>query len=262
LLMARYGEDEANLGALIAYELTNTCRHDIAAYVVNPSSVDEMEDVYKISGIPDIERQSKFHALNHKSVAKNYARSLGKKYEDVNLIVAHMGLGTTIGAHCKGKVIDVNNGLDGDGPFSVERTGSLPLRKLADLCFSGTYTKKEVLEMISHEGGLYSYFHTRNAKEIENMVIEGDARVALIYTAMAYQVSKEIGAMAAVLKGNVDAILLTGGLSYSEMLCNYIKEKVSYIADVIVYPGEDELKELADAVIRALDGEESLFIYV
>ena len=244
LILSKLGEHASNLGGLIADDIASEIP-GAKAYIVDPVVVDEMQDVARITGHPKFSRVSIFHALNQKAIARTYAKSIDKNYEDLNLIVAHLGGGTSVGAHKKGRVIDINNALDGDGPFSPERTGTLPIGQVVKLCFSGEYTLAEVKKMIKGEGGLVAYLGTNDAYEVELKAKAGDKKAQLIQDAMAYQVGKEIGALSAVLKGDVDAILITGGVANNPFLVNYVKEMVSFIAPVIVYPGEDEMKALA-----------------
>ncbi len=252
---AKYGEHASNLGAIIAYELAKLA--NVKAYIVDPVVVDEMDDVARISGHPEISRKSIFHALNQKAAARRAASEIGKAYEDTNLIVVHMGGGISIGAHSKGKVIDVNNALDGDGPFTPERSGTLPLTQLIDLCFSGKYTKEWVLKRIKGNGGLVAYLGTNSAIEVQKRIDNNDKYAELVYRAMAYQIAKWIGKTAAALRGDVDAIVLTGGLAYdSRYMVKWLKEYVSFIAPIIVYPGGDEEKALALGVLRVLRGQE------
>jgi butyrate kinase len=248
------GQHASNLGGLIADDIASGLPN-AKAYIVDPVVVDELQPVARISGHPEIERISIFHALNQKAIARMYADSAGKKYENLNLIIAHMGGGISVGAHRKGKVVDVNNALNGDGPFSPERSGSLPSGQLADLCFSGRFTHAEVKSMISGKGGMVAYLGTNSFKEVCKMAESGDQKAILIRDAAAYQVGKEIGAMAAVLGGNVDAIILTGGLAYQESHIARIKSMVDFIAEIVVYPGEDEIKSLAFNGLLALDGK-------
>lgn len=253
------GEHASNLGGILAYEIAKNL--NIPSFIVDPVVVDELQDVARISGLKGTERVSIFHALNQKAVARRHAKSLGKKYEDLNLIVAHLGGGISVGAHEKGKVIDVPNALDGEGPFSPERSGGLPVGQLIELCFSGQYTKAEIKKMIVGKGGIVSYLGTNDAREVSNRVQAGDKYAELIYYAMAYQVAKEIGACATVLKGNVDGILITGGIAYDKEFTSWIEERVKFIAPVTVYPGEDELTALAQGGLRVLRGEEEAKIY-
>jgi butyrate kinase len=248
------GDHASNLGGLIADDIASSLP-EAKAYIVDPVVVDELQSVARISGHPEIERKSIFHALNQKAVARIYATSIGRKYEDLNLVVAHMGGGVSVGAHKNGRVIDVNNALNGDGPFSPERSGGLPAGQLADLCFSGKFSHAELKLMITGKGGMVAYLGTNNFIEVCKMAENGDAEALLIRNAVSYQIGKEIGAMAAVLKGNVDAIILTGGLAYQESNIISIKSMVEFIAKVVVYPGEDEMKALAFNGLLALDGK-------
>jgi len=254
------GEHASNLGGILAKEIASSL--NIPAFIVDPVVVDEMDDVARISGMPEIERKSIFHALNQKAVARRAAKDMGKRYDEVNLIVAHLGGGISVGAHRKGRVVDVNNALDGEGPFSPERSGGLPVGDLAKLCFSGKYTENEIRKKIVGKGGLVAYLGTNDGREVVKMIKEGDKKAELIYQAMAYQVAKEIGACAAVLEGKIDAVILTGGLAYDELFTGWIKERVSFIAPVLVYPGEDELLALAEGALRVLKGEEEAKEYV
>ena len=248
------GQHASNLGGLIADDIASSLGH-ASAFIVDPVVVDELQPVARISGSPEIERKSIFHALNQKAVSRLYAASINKKYEDLNLIVAHMGGGISVGAHKKGKVIDVNNALNGDGPFSPERSGGLPSGQLADLCFSGRFTHEEILSMITGQGGMMAYLGTNNFIDICSLADAGNEKALLIREAASYQIGKEIGAMAAVLNGDVDAIILTGGMAHQESNIKSIKSMISFIAKVIVYPGEDELKALAYNGLLALDGK-------
>ena len=249
-----FGEHASNLGGLIAYDLSKTILGS-RAFIVDPIVVDELDDIARITGHPLFTKISIFHALNQKAVARAHAKSILKKYEDLNLIVAHLGGGISIGAHKKGRVIDVNQALDGDGPFTPERSGSLPMGEFARMCFSGKYTKEEMLKMIKGEGGLVAYLGTNNAYDTEMKVINGDEYAEKIFNAMGYQVAKEIGAMSTVLKCDVDAILITGGIAHSKWFVNQIIERVYKIAPVHVYPGEDEMQALALGALMVLDGE-------
>jgi len=253
------GEHASNLGAIIANEIASSIGK--AAFIVDPVVVDEMEDIARLSGIPEIPRKSIFHALNQKSVAKRYAQESFKNYEDINIIVAHMGGGVSVGAHKKGKIVDVNNALDGDGAFSPERSGGVPVGDLARMCFSGKYTLEEVLKKITGKGGFVAYLDTNDARIVEELALKGDSKAKLIHDAMGYQVVKDIGAAAAVLSGDVDAIILTGGMAYGKPIVDLIREKVTFIAPIVVYPGEDEMLALAQGAIRVLNGEEEVREY-
>ena len=258
---SKLGEHASNLGGLIADDIASSLK-DAKAFIVDPVVVDEMQPVAKLSGLPEIDRMSIFHALNQKAVARAYAASIGKKYEELNLIVAHMGGGISVGAHCKGKVIDVNNAFGGDGPFSPERSGGLPSNQLLDLCFSGKYSKTELKSLLIGKGGMVAYLGTNSFKEVCEMAEKGDRKAELVKAASAYQVSKEIGAMAVVLKGEVDAIILTGGMAYQTENANNITSMVDFISRVIVYPGEDELRALAFNGLLALNKEIEIKTYL
>lgn len=254
------GEHASNLGAMLARSIADEV--NIPSFIVDPVVVDEMEDVARISGHPNFERVSIWHALNQKAVARRAAKEkFGKKYEEMNLIVAHLGGGISVGAHKKGRVIDVNNALNGEGPFSPERSGSLPAAQLVKMCFSTNYTEAEMNKMIAGNGGISAYLGTNNAKEVSDRAKTGDEKAKLIYSAMAYQVAKAIGEYAVVLDGNVDAILITGGIAYDKSFVQMIEEKVKFIAEVIVYPGEDELLALAQGGLRVLNGIEESKTY-
>ncbi len=255
-----FGEHASNLGGLIAYEFAQSLPN-AKAYIADPVVVDELDDIARISGHPAFSRVSIFHALNQKAIARDHAKSLMKKYEELNLIVVHLGGGITVAAHKKGRVIDVNNGLDGEGPFSPERSGTLPVGQLVSMCFSGKYTESKIRRMIKGEGGLVAYLGTNSAYETEKRVIQGDEKAKKYFEAMAYQVSKAIGSMCPVLKGNVDAILITGGIAHSKLFINLIIERVYRIAPIHVYPGEDEMRALALNALRIINNEEKCKIY-
>lgn len=253
------GEHASNLGGILAYEIAREINK--RAFVVDPVVVDEMQEVARISGLKSIERKSIFHALNQKAVAREYAKEINKAYEDLNLIVAHLGGGISVGAHEKGRVIDVSNALDGEGPFSPERAGSLPIIEVVELCFSGDYSLKEIKKMIKGSGGLVSYLNTNDGREVSKMIENGNEYAELIYRAMAYQVAKEIGSCAAVLKGKVDAIIITGGIAYDSQFVSWVEERVKFIAKIHLDPGEDELQALAEGGLRVLKGEETAKLY-
>lgn len=248
------GQHASNLGGLIADDLAKSIP-GTKAYIADPVVVDEFEDIARISGHPLLPRRSLFHALNSKAIARIHANSISKSYNELNLIVAHLGGGITVSAHCKGRVIDSNQGLDGDGPFSPERSGTLPVGDLVRLCFSGKYPMDEILKMITGNGGYMAYFGTNDAYEIEQRAEAGDQEAKLIHDAMAYQVAKEIGAMSTVLKGGVDGILLTGGMAYGKAFVEQIRERVEHIAQVFAYPGEDEMKALATNGLMVITGQ-------
>lgn len=249
------GEHASNLGGLIANDIAQFIGGETKAFIADPVVVDEMADIARISGHIFFERVSIFHALNHKAVGRIYAQQKNKNYEDLNLVIAHMGGGTSVGAHKKGYVVDVNNALDGDGPFSPERAGGVPAGALIKLCFSGELTQDELKKQLVGKGGFVSYLGTNSGLDVENKALDGDTEAMLVFEAMGYQTAKEIGAMAAVLKGKVDAIILTGGLAYSKHLTKYISEMVEHIAPVHIQPGEDEMSALAMNGFWALTGE-------
>lgn len=252
-------EHASNLGALIAKEIADSV--GIQAFIVDPIIVDEMEPIAKISGLEGIERISIFHALNQKSSARHMAKKLNKDYQECNFIVAHLGGGISVGAHKEGRVIDVNNALDGDGPFSPERVGGLPVCSVIYLCFHSGLSEKEIKRKFVGGGGLTSYLNTNDGRVVEGLIKEKDHKAMLVYEALAYQVSKEIGSCASVLKGKVDAVILTGGLAFSDMLCQWITERVKFIAPVYILPGEGEIKALAAGGVRILKGEERYKLY-
>ncbi|WP_462279668.1 butyrate kinase [Salinivirga cyanobacteriivorans] len=254
LKKAERGEHASNLGALIAHDIAREVK-DAQAFIADPVVVDELQDVARFTGHPKFERKSIFHALNQKAIGRIHARSMHKKYHDLNFIIAHMGGGISVGAHRKGKVIDVNNALDGEGPFSPERTGTLPAGDLAKLCFSGEFTLEDVKKMIKGKGGLVAYLDTNDAYTVEKAADSGDEKAKVVQDAMCYQVGKAIGEMSAVLKGEVDAILLTGGIAHNKYLVDYVREMVGFVAPIVVYAGEDEMKALATNALYALTKE-------
>ncbi len=253
-------EHASNLGGLIANDIAVSIPA-ARAFIADPIVVDEMQDVAKITGHPLFERRSIFHALNHKAIGRTHAESIDSEYDKLNLIIAHLGGGVSVGAHKQGRVIDVNNALDGEGPFSPERSGTLPAGCLARICFDDKYTHDDVKRMITGQGGLMAYFNTNDAYEIEIRAGDGDPKAILIQNAMAYQIGKEIGAMSAVLKGRVHAIILTGGMAHNPTIVSYIKDMVSYIAPVIIYPGEDEMKALAMNALMVMTGKINPKVY-
>jgi len=248
------GDHPSNCGGLIASTLSKAL--DCKAFIVDPVVVDELEPEARISGMPLIARKSIFHALNQKAVARDAAQKLGKSYFESNLIIVHLGGGITVGAHRNGRVIDVNNGLDGDGPFSPERSGGVPIGDLIKTAFSGEYTQPEMKKLIKGLGGVVAYLGTHDMIEVEKRIDKGDEKASLIFKAMAYQVAKEIGAMAAVLNGKVDAIALTGGVAFSERFVNLVKTRVEFIAPVLLFPGEQEMRALALGGLRVLRKKE------
>ncbi|MBE4910431.1 butyrate kinase [Bacillus luteolus] len=248
------GQHASNLGGILAYEIASNL--NIPSFIVDPVVVDELAPIARISGFSLIERKSIFHALNQKAVARRVSKELGKKYTELNLIVTHMGGGITVGVHKQGRVIEVNNGLHGDGPFSPERAGTVPAGDLVALCYSGHYYREEIMKKLVGQGGLVGYLGTNDAVKVEQMIKAGDEKAKNVYNAMAYQVAKEIGAASAVLAGKVDAIILTGGLAYGKEFVKEIADQVNWIADVIVEPGENELQALTEGALRVLRGEE------
>ncbi|MFA7115698.1 MAG: butyrate kinase [Bacteroidales bacterium] len=260
LSSAEYGEHASNLGGVLANAISSdipSCR----AFIADPVVVDELQDVARISGHPLFPNLSIFHALNQKAIAKQYAREQGVKYENLKLIVAHLGGGTSVGVHKGGKVIDVNNALEGAGAFSPERSGSLPALPLAKACFSGKFSFNEIKKMISGKGGLVAHLNTNSFIEVENRMKEGDEKAILIANAYVYNVAKQIGASAAVLSGNCDAILITGGIAYGKELMQQLSDMVSFIAPVKVYPGENEMGALANNGLAVLEGREEVKVY-
>jgi len=251
-------EDASNLGGIIAHEIAEEI--DVPAYISDPVSVDEFTDIARISGIKEIKRKSLVHALNIRANAYRYAKKKRKKFEELKIIVAHLGGGISIAPIFKGKIIDVNN-ANNAGPFSPERSGSLPNDALIHLCYSKKYSEKETFKYITHQGGLVSYLGTNDVREVIKRIEGGDQYAKLIFKAMCYQIAKEIGAMATVLKGEVEVIILTGGMSYNEILVNEIKNRVGWIAPIIVYPGEEEMRALAEATIRVINGKEKAKTY-
>ena len=243
-----------NLGCLLASELAVMlpgCR----AFIADPGVVDELDEVARINGSPLMPRITIWHALNQRAIARRYAKEQGKRYEDLNLIVCHLGGGISVGAHQKGRAIDVPNALDGEGPFSPERAGTLPAGNLIDLCFSGKYTQAQLKKMVCGQGGLAAHLGTTDVQAIQKQIDEGDEHARLILEAMIYHIAKAVGGAAVALWGKVDAILLTGGIAYSEYITTRLKERVSFLAPVFIYPGEDELEALALNGLGALRGE-------
>ena len=258
LRLARRGEHASNLGALLAHDIAQ--KAGVQAYVVDPVSVDEWPACARLSGSALLERQCLSHALNSKAVAKRYARERSKAYESLRLLVAHLGSGISVSAHNSGCMIDVTNSRE-EGAFSTERAGGVPAMQLVDLCFSGKYTRKQVEELLFRDGGLYSYLGTKDLEEVEHRIMSGETEARIVYEAMVYQIAKEIGAMATVLNGGVDALLLTGGMAHSQRLVSAVSEHVGWIAPIVVYPGEDELQALTEGVLRALRHEERLRVF-
>lgn len=256
LIIGKQGQHASNLGGILAKEIGDSI--GVPSYIVDPVVVDELSDVARLSGVPELPRISIFHALNQKAVAKRYAKEKGVSYDSLNLIVAHMGGGVSVGAHDHGQVVDVNNTLDGDGPFSPERSGGVPAGALIKMCFSGQYTEKEVYKKINGNGGTNAYLGTNDMREVQRRAFEeNDEKALLVLNAFTYQVSKDICAMSAVLKGKVDQIILTGGIAYGPAVIERIRERVGHISDITVYAGEDELLALTQGALRVITGEET-----
>jgi butyrate kinase len=252
-------EHASNLGVLIAHEIA--CRAGVPAFTVDPPAVDEMDEIARLTGLAEIEWPSLSHALNTKAVARRASRDLGRPYEALRLVIAHLGGGISITAHRDGRMVDVRGGID-SGPFTPERCGALPLTELIELCYSGRFRKEELKRYLIGRGGFVSHLGTNSAVEVEQRIAEGDARARLVAEAMAYQIAREIAAMGAVLYGRVDAVILTGGLAHWKQLVEWIRERVSFLAPVLVYPGEGEMQALAEGALRVLRGEEEAREYV
>jgi len=252
------GEHPSNLGGIIGRALADP--YGIPVYTLDPVAVDEMEDVARISGLPELPRKSQSHALNIKACIHRYARENNLKEDELNMIVAHMGGGISVAAIKGGRIVDVNN-ANQMGPFSPERTGSLPSMKVVEMCYSGKYTLEEMKKKIVGMGGLVAHLGTNDAREVVKRIEAGDKKAKLVFEAMAYQIAKEIGRMAAALKGNVKTIILTGGLAYSKPLIEIIIDMVGFIAPITLYPGGDEMEALRDGALRVLRGQETPKIY-
>lgn len=246
-------EHASNLGAVIASSIAKPLQID--AFIYDSVAVDEMEDIARVTGIKDVERSSTGHALNTRAMALKYAKDSHKDYKNLNLIVAHVGGGATIYLHKKGKMVDMLS--DDEGPFSPQRSGRIPGTKLAKMCFSGEYSQSEILKMIRGKGGIVSHLNTADVRDVEKKIEDGDARAKLIYDAMIYQISKGIGEMATVVNGDVDAIIITGGIAYSKKFTSELEERVKFLSHVEIMPGENELESLAYGVLRVLRKEES-----
>ena len=253
------GQHASNLGGILAREIGDSV--GVPSFIVDPVVVDELMPIARYSGVPELPRVSIFHALNQKAVAKRYAKEIGKKYEELNLIVVHMGGGVSVGPHKNGKIIDIFNALDGDGAFSPERAGGVPTGALVKMCFSGKYTEKEVYKKLVGNGGFNAYCGTNDMRDVEKMVNEGDAHAAEIREAFILQMAKDIGSMACVLEGKVDQIIVTGGIAYDKAVVNGLKARCEWIAPFTVYPGEDELLALAQGGLRVVKGEEKAMPY-
>jgi butyrate kinase len=258
LLSGRYDKHPANLGPVISFHLAR--KIDCRAIIFDSPTSDEFEPVARFSGLPEIPRRSGLHVLSQKAVARRVAKDLGKDYKEMNLIVVHLGGGISVGAHLKGRIIDASHAIE-EGPFTPGRCGGLPIMDVTKLCFSGRYTQDQLYRKLMGKGGLTAYLGTNDARVVEKRISEGDEHSLLAYQAMAYQISKEIGAMATVLNGQVEAIVLTGGLAHSEMLTGWIEKRVGYIAAVRIMPGEDEMRALAEGGLGVLRGEEEVREY-
>lgn len=258
LASCRYGRHASNTGGIIAYRLHREA--GIPALVVDPVSVDEFTELARYSGLSGIERQSQLHALNMRAAARKVASLLGRSPREVNLVIAHLGSGISVAPYQNGRLVDVNN-ANNEGPFSLERCGTLPSLALIDLCYSGRYTREEMISLVTRRGGIYSYLGTKDFRKVEEMIARGNREALQVVMAMCYQVAKEIGAMATVLCGRVDGIVLTGGLACSRLVVEEITPRVSFIAPVTVIPGEEEMEALALGALAALRGEEKIKNY-
>ncbi len=259
LVVGKQGQHASNLGGILAREIGDSI--GVPSFIVDPVVVDELMPIARYSGVPELPRKSVFHALNQKAVAKRYAKEQGVPYESLNLIVVHMGGGVSVGAHEKGMIVDVFNALDGDGAFSPERAGGVPSGALIEMCFSGEYTEKEVYSKIVGKGGFNAYLGTNDMRDVMKKVNEGDAKAAEMVDAFTFQVAKDMGSMACVLKGKVDQIIVTGGIAYNAPVIEALKERAGFIAPFTVYPGEDELLALTQGALRVLNGEEKAMEY-
>ncbi|MDD3943007.1 MAG: butyrate kinase [Sphaerochaetaceae bacterium] len=259
LQMATYGEHACNLGAPLADAIAK--RYGCEAMIADPVVVDEMIEEARISGMPDIVRKSIFHALNHKYVARQAARRLGKPYDQCRLVVAHLGGGISVGSHLEGRVVDVNNALDGEGPFTCERSGGLPAGDLVRLALSGTYTYEHLRKRITGSGGLFAYIGSRDVKELAERAQQGDRKAEFWIGAMVYRIAKEIASHFAVLEGRVDAVVLTGGMAHNARMMDMITRRVGFMAPVIIIPGEGEMLSLAENAWAVLDGLREVMEY-
>ena len=259
LKIGKQGQHASNLGGILAREIGDSI--GVPSYIVDPVVVDELMPIARYSGVPELPRTSVFHALNQKAVAKRYAKEKGVAYDSLNLIVVHMGGGVSVGAHEKGRVIDVFNALDGDGAFYPERAGAVPSGALIKMCFSGEYTEKEVYKKIVGGGGFNAYLGTNDMRDVAKMIDEGDSHADEVREAFILQVCKNIGSMSCVLKGKVDQIIVTGGIAYNKAVVDKMEERAGFIAPFTVYPGEDELLALTQGALRVLSGEEEAMVY-
>ena len=259
LKVGKQGQHASNLGGILAREIADSI--GVPSYIVDPVVVDELMPIARYSGVPELPRKSVFHALNQKAVAKRYAKETGRAYDSLNLIVVHMGGGVSVGAHEKGRVVDIFNALDGDGAFSPERAGGVPSGALIKMCFSGQYTEAEVYKKIVGNGGFNAYLGTNDMRDVAKMIDGGDTNADEIREAFIMQVAKDIGSMACVLNGKVDQIIVTGGIAYNKVVVDKIQARAGFIAPFTVYPGEDELLALAQGALRVMNGEEEVMNY-
>jgi butyrate kinase len=258
LRAAARGDHASNLGAFLARRLADPS--GCPAFIVDPVSVDEWDDVARLSGLEGLDRVCLSHALNTKAVGKRFAAEAGRRYDSLRLVVLHLGSGISVSAHRDGRMVDVTNSRE-EGPFSTERAGTVPTVRLVERVLAGRLTLGEAESMLFREGGIHSYLGTRDLREVERLIDGGDERARLVLDSMLYQVRKEAGAMAAVLDGRVDAVLLTGGLARSERVVAELGDRLAWIAPVSVFPGEDELRALAEGALRVLTGAESAGVY-
>ncbi|MCX7780044.1 MAG: butyrate kinase [Negativicutes bacterium] len=256
---SRYGSHASNLGAMLADRLAKQA--NCPSFIVDPVVVDELDPIARICGRPEIERRTIFHALNQKAVAKRFAKSIDRPYHELNLIIAHLGGGISVGCHKQGSVVEVNNALDGEGPFTPERAGTLPAGQFAEVIVKNQLSLEAVAKMLAGKGGLVAHLGTNDAREVEKRIENGDQEAKLIYDAMIYQIARYIAAAAVPVCGKVDNIILTGGIAYSKYLTEKLKEYIGFIAPVIVLPGENELQALAEGAYRVLAGEEEAKVY-
>ncbi len=262
MIQATYASEHqhaCDLGCVIAREIAKGL--GCPCYIADPVVTDELNDYARVCGLAMFKRESIWHALNQRAIARRFARENGKRYEDLNLIVAHLGGGISVAAHDHGRAVDVNNALDGEGPFSPERAGSLPAKELVNLCFSGEYTKDEILKMISGKGGVFSHLGTTDMIEAEKMMNNGDEKAKLVINAMIYHIAKAIAEKGAVLCGKIDAILITGGIAYWKYMTDELEKRIGWMAPVHVYPGEDEMSALAENAFGALNGDIKVLKY-
>jgi len=251
-------EHASNLGCVLAHGIGT--EEKLPSFIVDPVSVDEFDKVARVSGLPQLERKSLSHALNIKAVGRRAAEELGKPYDKLNLVIVHLGTGISVSAHRQGRMVDVNNANDG-GPFSPQRTGGLPTTGLIKLCFSGKYAASELKRMCVGQGGMMAYLHTDDAIDVEQRALAGEEKPLFIMDAMAYQIAKEVGSMAAVLEGKHDAVVITGGIARNIALMNPLMPRIDWLGKVLVYPGEDELGALAAGALRVINGEEKAKVY-